>query len=162
MPEHEERIAELREESGRKTARLASLKEFEESYAWCNEGIKSLMTMTDSKESGRPELSRELFLGLVADHIQVPREYETAVEAVLGEKLQYVVVKDQTDGVRAIDYLKSASLGRGSFVPLAVRSHAAGSADFEHLREAVPADRKDRRPGGLPGDRRLNCSATSF
>ncbi len=133
LAEAEEKIAGLREENSRKASRLASLREFEESYAGCNEGIKSLMT-------GRPGLSRELFLGLVADHIRVPREYETAVEAVLGEKLQYVVVKDQTDGVRAIDYLKSASLGRGSFVPLEVRPHASGAslAAHEHLREAVP------------------------
>jgi chromosome segregation protein len=138
LAEAEEKIAGLREENSRKASRLASLREFEESYAWCNEGIKSLMT--GSKGSGRPGLSRELFLGLVADHIRVPREYETAVEAVLGEKLQYVVVKDQTDGVRAIDYLKSASLGRGSFVPLDVRPHASGAslAEHEHLREAVP------------------------
>ena len=138
LAEAEEKIAGLREENSRKASRLASLREFEESYAWCNEGIKSLLT--GSKGSGRPGLSRELFLGLVADHIRVPREYETAVEAVLGEKLQYVVVKDQTDGVRAIDYLKSASLGRGSFVPLDVRPHASGAslAEHEHLREAVP------------------------
>jgi chromosome segregation protein len=136
LAERDERIAELREESGRKAARLASLKEFDEGYAWCNEGIKSLMT--DGKGSDRQELSRELFLGLVADHIQVPREYETAVEAVLGDKLQYVVVKSQTDGIRAIDYLKSSSLGRGSFVPLEVRPHASGASAFEHLREAVP------------------------
>ena len=136
LAEAEERIAGLREESSRKASRLASLKEFEESYAWCNEGVKSLMT--GSREGGRQELSRELFLGLVADHIRVPREYETAVEAVLGEKLQYVVVKSQTDGVRAIDYLKNASLGRGSFVPLEVRPHVSGGTAFEHLREAVP------------------------
>ena len=80
-------------------------------------------------------------MGLVADHIRVPQEYETAVEAVLGEKLQYVVVKNQTDGVRAIDYLKESSLGRGSFVPLEVRSNAssgANLAEYEHLRGAVP------------------------
>ena len=136
LAERDEKIAELREESGRKAARLASLKEFDEGYAWCNEGIKSLMT--GGKGSDRQELSRELFLGLVADHIQVPREYETAVEAVLGDKLQYVVVKNQTDGIRAIDYLKSSSLGRGSFVPLEVRPHASGASAFEHLQEAVP------------------------
>jgi chromosome segregation protein len=138
LAEAEERIAGLREENTRKASRLASLREFEESYAGCNEGIKSLMT--GGKGAGRAGLSRELFLGLVADHIRVPREYETAVEAVLGEKLQYVVVKDQTDGVRAIDYLKSASLGRGSFVPLEVRPHSSGAslAEHQHLREAVP------------------------
>ncbi len=136
LAETDEKIAELREESSRKASRLASLKEFEESYAWCNEGVKTLMT--GGKGSGRQEISRELFLGLVADHIRVPREYETAVEAVLGEKLQYVVVKDQTDGVRAIDYLKSSALGRGSFVPLEVRPHSSPGCAFEHLREAVP------------------------
>ena len=136
LAQRDEKIAELREESGRKAARLASLKEFDEGYAWCNEGIKSLMT--GGKGSDRQELSRELFLGLVADHIRVPREYETAVEAVLGDKLQYVVVKSQTDGIRAIDYLKSSSLGRGSFIPLEVRPHASGGSALEHLREAVP------------------------
>ncbi len=137
LEQRDEKIAELREEIGRRAARLASLKEFDEGYAWCNEGVKSLMT--GGKGSDRQELSRELFLGLVADHIRVPREYETAVEAVLGDKLQYVVVKSQTDGIRAIDYLKSSSLGRGSFVPLEVRPHAAsGASAFEHLREAVP------------------------
>lgn len=138
LQEAEERIAGLREESGRKASRLASLREFEESYAWCNEGIKSLMT--GGRDAGGRGLSRDLFLGLVADHIEVPREYETAVEAVLGDKLQYVVVKNQTDGVRAIDYLKSASLGRGSFVPLEVRPHVSGAslAEHEHLQEAVP------------------------
>ncbi len=136
LAECEERITELREESGRKTSRLSSLKEFEESYAWCNEGVKSLMT--GGKDPGRQEISPEVFLGLVADHIQVPREYETAVEAVLGDKLQYVVVKSHNDGIRAIDYLKNAALGRGSFVPLEVRPHVSGGTDFEHLREAVP------------------------
>jgi len=33
------------------------------------------------------------------------------VEAVLGEKLQYVVVKSQEDGIRAIDYLKKLPIG---------------------------------------------------
>ncbi|MBA4423116.1 MAG: chromosome segregation protein SMC, partial [Syntrophus sp. (in: bacteria)] len=136
LAETDEKIAALREESSRKSSRLASLKEFDDSYAWCNEGIKSLMT--GDKGTGRQDLSRDLFLGLVADHIRVPREYETAVEAVLGEKLQYVVVKNQTDGIRAIDYLKSSSLGRGSFVPLEVRPHTSAGSAFEHLREAVP------------------------
>jgi len=137
LAESDQRIAELREESSRKASRLASLKEFEESYAWCNEGVKSLMT--GGKGAGdRQGISRELFLGLVADHIRVPREYETAVEAVLGEKLQYVVVKDQKDGIRAIDYLKSSALGRGSFVPLKIRPHVSGISSAENLREAIP------------------------
>ena len=140
LEESDQRIAELREGSSRKASRLASLKEFEESYAWCNEGVKSLMTGGRGAEHGdRFKICpQSLFLGLVADLIRVPREYETAVEAVLGEKLQYVVVKDQKDGIRAIDYLKSSALGRGSFVPLEVRPRVSGISSVEHLREAIP------------------------
>jgi len=42
--------------------------------------------------------SHDVFYGLVADHIDVPRNTKTAVEAVLGEKLQYIIVKKQEDG----------------------------------------------------------------
>jgi len=135
LEEFDEEISEKKEAAGRKSSRLSSLKEFQESYAWCNEGIKSIMT-TDKKTGGEISI-RNAFVGLVADHIDVPREYETAVEAVLGEKLQYVVVKSQEDGVKAIDYLKSYSLGRGSFVPLEVRNNGSDSKPAEHLKEAV-------------------------
>ena len=79
---------------------------------------------------------------MVADHINVPREYESAVEAVLGDKLQYVVVKNQEEGVRAIDYLKSYQLGRGSFVPVELRANYAETYSAEHLQEAEPLLRK--------------------
>jgi chromosome segregation protein len=130
----EEGILEKREETGRKSSRLSSLRELQESYAWCSEGTKSIMK---AKKVDRSDmLPRETFLGLVADILDVPEEYETAVESVLGEKLQYIVVKSQRDGVQAIDYLKTTSLGRGSFVPLEVRNHNA-DAKADHLREAV-------------------------
>jgi chromosome segregation protein len=135
--EIEEEIAAIKQDIDRKSARLASLKEFQEHYDGCQDGVKSLMSA--EKEDQLAGLSRDVFCGLVADHMRVPRQYETAVEAVLGEKLQYIIVKRQEDGIKAIDYLKQYSLGRGSFVPLELRQHAAGCdiAEFDHLREAV-------------------------
>ncbi len=129
----EERIAEIKEEISVKTSRLNSLQEFQEAYKWSNEGIKEIIDKQDS---------RDKFYGVVADHINVPREYEAAVEAVLGDKLQYVVVKSQEDGVKAIDYLKSYQLGRGSFVPVELRNHAAETYNADHLQEAEPLLRK--------------------
>jgi len=130
----DEHISEKKDETGRKASRLSSLKELQESYAWCSEGTKSLMK---AKKSDRSDiLPHETFLGLVADIIDVPEQYETAVESVLGEKLQYIVVRSQKDGVHAIDYLKNSSLGRGSFVPLEVRNHNSGT-EAEHLKETV-------------------------
>ena len=57
-------------------------------------------------------------MGLVADVMTVPAEYENAVEAVLGERLQYVIVESHSQGVEAIDWLKSAAEGRASLIPL--------------------------------------------
>lgn len=113
---------------------MNSLKEFQESYAWCADGIKSIMTADRNTGSDVP--ARGTFIGLVADHIDVPKSYETAVEAVLGEKLQYAIVKSQEDGIKAIDYLKSYSLGRGSFVPMELRGNGHDSKPADHLKEA--------------------------
>lgn len=124
----EERIAEVKEETGIKTSRINSLKEFQEAYKWSNEGIKEIIEKQETNDK---------FYGVVADHINVPREYEAAVEAVLGDKLQYVVVKSQEDGLQAINYLKDGQLGRGSFMPVELRKgHETYSA--EHLQEAEP------------------------
>ena len=125
----EERIAQIKEESGSKSSRLQSLVEFQEAYKWSNEGVKKVIETPESSDK---------FYGVVADHISVPREYEAAVEAVLGDKLQYVVVRNQEDGVRAIDYLKNYQLGRGSFMPVELRGHHAETYSTEHLQDAEP------------------------
>jgi chromosome segregation protein len=50
--------------------------------------------------------------------VSAPAEYENAVEAVLGERLQYVIVESHSQGVEAIDYLKTAAEGRASLIPI--------------------------------------------
>jgi chromosome segregation protein len=57
-------------------------------------------------------------LGVVADFIQAEPEFETAVEAVLAEKLQYVIVTKQEDGKEAVEYLRSKDVGRSHFFPV--------------------------------------------
>jgi chromosome segregation protein len=129
----EERIAQIKEESGSKSSRLQSLAEFQEAYKWSNEGVKKVIETQEGADK---------FYGVVADHINVPREYEAAVEAVLGDKLQYVVVKNQEEGVRAIDYLKNYQLGRGSFMPFELRGNYTETYSAEHLQDAEPLLKK--------------------
>ncbi len=129
----EDRISQIKEEAGGKSSRLQSLEEFQAAFKWSNEGVKKVIETQDGPDT---------FYGVVADHINVPREYEPAVEAVLGDKLQYVVVKNQEEGVRAIDYLKNYQLGRGSFVPVELRANYAETYSAEHLLEAEPLLRK--------------------
>jgi chromosome segregation protein len=130
----DDHISGMKDETGMKSSRLFSLMELKESYAWCSDGTKSIM---QAKKVASPDmLPGETCLGLVADVLDVPREYETAVESVLGDKLQYMVVRSQRDGMLAINYLKSSSSGRGTFVPLEVRNHNYGSV-AEYLKDAV-------------------------
>ena len=61
---------------------------------------------------------------VVADIVQPPPELETAVEAVLGERLGNVIVDSHEAGVEAIQFLKRKREGRSSFIPRALRAHA--------------------------------------
>lgn len=94
-------------------SRLASLKALTENYEGYKIGVRTIMKAEDLDPRKRGRI-----LGLVADVIQVDPRYEQAVEAVLADKLQYIIVKSQEDGKQAIDYLKERAKGRGSFVPL--------------------------------------------
>ncbi len=93
--------------------RLASLHSLIENFEGYKTGVRAIMKANDlePKRTGR-------IMGLVADIIDVDPKYELAVEAVLADKLQYVIVETQEDGKEAIDYLKLRARGRSSFVPV--------------------------------------------
>ncbi len=61
--------------------------------------------------------------GVLAQLLQVPQEYETALDMALGQALQNIVTDDEETAKRLIDYLRDNRLGRATFLPLsAVRS----------------------------------------
>jgi len=93
-------------------ARLATLEEMEEDYERYPQGVRSIMTSTESPAG---------IYGAVAQMVEVPQEYERAVAAVLRDKLEYVVVSGVEDGLSAVEYLRSTRAGRGSFIPLSPR-----------------------------------------
>ena len=128
--QNEAKLITLREELGDKRARLTSLTEVMRNYEGYGRGVRSLMTRAGQ---GEAQKDHGIF-GLVADVVSAPPEYETAVEAVLGERLQYVIVESHSQGVEAIDFLKSAAEGRASLIPLA-RLREATAASTETLRD---------------------------
>lgn len=135
LQEVEGTIESLKEDLSGRSSRFTSLKELHDGYVWCNEATRSIMMAKEGKSW--QGVAKDQVIGLVAEQIRVPQVYETAVEAVLGDKLQYVVVRSHEAGVQAIDYLKEAAVGRSSFVPLQVRHAAQRTANAEHLRESV-------------------------
>jgi chromosome segregation protein len=113
--------AELNENKNRiagQRARLRSLLELEQSLEGYQKGVRTVMSAR--KESSSAENVGTIH-GLVADMIETAPKYEVAIEAVLGDRLQYVVVDSQTDSLKAIDYLKARSGGRSTFVPKTTR-----------------------------------------
>ena len=94
----------ITDENAMVNARLSTLEEMEKSFENLKGGAKAIMQRGVGVK------------GLLADCIEANPGYERAVEAVLGERLQYVIVEDLKHGVEAIEYLKSNGAGRGSFV----------------------------------------------
>jgi chromosome segregation protein len=125
--QNEARLITLREELAEKRSRLSSLLEIVRNYEGYGRGVRSLMTRAGQAESR----DRGVF-GLVADVVSAPAEYENAIEAVLGERLQYVIVESHSQGVEAIDYLKTAAEGRASLIPMTrLREDDAGLAEID-------------------------------
>ena len=107
--------------------RLTTLEEMEQGYERYTPGVQSIMALHEqaeqheSVESGEPAMlpspAPAQILSVVARVVEVPHAYERAVAAVLREKLEYVVVPCIEDGLSAVEYLRTAQAGRGSFVP---------------------------------------------
>jgi chromosome segregation protein len=99
-------------------SKLNTLKKMEDNFEWYRDGVKAIMKPATGEPSIDPGLSAKI-LGLMADVIEAKPTYETAVEAVLGDALQYIIVKDQQAGLKAIEYLQSRNAGRSGFIPVA-------------------------------------------
>jgi chromosome segregation protein len=94
-------------------SRLSSLRSMTENFEGYKVGVRTIMKANDLQPRREGRIK-----GLVADVIQVDSKYEQAVEAVLADKLQYIIVESQADGKEAVDYLKGKAKGRSSFVPI--------------------------------------------
>ncbi|HOX43162.1 MAG TPA: chromosome segregation protein SMC [Myxococcota bacterium] len=106
----------LKEEIGHKRSRLSSLREIERNYEGCANGVRFVMRHAQERRE------EQRVVGLVADIVRAPARFETAVQAVLGDRLQSVVVRSQDTGLEAIELLKKESEGRSSFIPVDLRA----------------------------------------
>jgi len=111
------KVQTLEFEKNRSRSKYATLKKMEDNFEWYKDGVRAVMQANRQPSEAAPALEAEI-IGLMADILDVPAQYETAVEAVLGESLQYVLVKDMQSGVNAVEYLRDAAAGRSGFIPV--------------------------------------------
>ncbi len=119
--EKEKEYEALKEQAQEARSKLASLEALQKNYEGYQEGVRAIM-FKQQREKGFEGVQ-----GLVADIIEAPENFEKALTAVLGDRLQYIIVQSHEDGLEAIDYLKRESAGRGSFIPRQLHAKGAES-----------------------------------
>ncbi len=101
-------------------SKLGALKKMEESFEWYRDGVRAVMKRAKSArpEGAGGEAPAGGVIGLVADLLEPEESLTRAVEAALGESLQYVLVTGQPEALEAIDRLHRENAGRCGFIPV--------------------------------------------
>ena len=110
---YEENKNKLETELRFKESRLRFLIETEKEKEGYNKTIKSLLIDCEKNK----ELANGMH-GVLANLINVDKEYEIAIEMCLGASLQNIVTETEDDAKRLVDHLRKNNLGRASFLPI--------------------------------------------
>jgi len=138
-------LAAARDELNASTARLTSLSELERNLSgWpelFQEELSRILTHRDLDGGLR---------GILADALQVPAEHEVALEAVLGERLKFLLVNAPEVGIEAARVLQEGTAVRGTFLPIdprhvSVEPASAAAGKLPRLIEVVETP-DDLRP----------------
>ena len=109
----EKNINSLTGEMRIKESRLKFLIETEKEKEGYIQSVKALLKDCENVK----ELGKGMH-GVLANIIEVPEEYQTAIEMCLGASLQNIVTETEEDAKRLVDYLRKNNLGRASFLPI--------------------------------------------
>jgi chromosome segregation protein len=90
-------------------ARLTSLEELDAARAQYGDAARLVLSDPDAGIDQR---------GPVADHLEVERGYEQAVEAWLGDLLEHVIVPDHAQAAAGLAFVRQREAGRCGFVVL--------------------------------------------
>ena len=96
-----------------KDSRLRFLEETEKEKEGYIKSVKELL-----KECEKNGSLKKGVHGVIANLINVPKEYEVAIEMCLGSVMQNVVTDTEEDAKRLVEHLRKFNLGRASFLPI--------------------------------------------
>ncbi|MCE5323143.1 chromosome segregation protein SMC [bacterium] len=111
LAEFGRKLSDISRDIAARSSRLATLREMAESHEGFFEGVRSVMA---ARNAGK--LRGEF--AVVADVINVPKGYETAIEIALGSSVQDVITDTVGEAKQAIAFLKDNRVGRATFLPL--------------------------------------------
>ena len=90
-------------------ARLTSLEELDRARAGYTDAARMVLAQADGNVRQQ---------GAIADYLEVAPKYERAVEACLGELLQYVIVSTRQQAMAGLDLIREQNAGRCGFLVL--------------------------------------------
>lgn len=127
-------VEEFKDHLNEVTSRLYGLENLHSNFEGFEEGVKNVMLWQKAKQA-EVHADGSISFQPVSEVVEVPSEYEVAMEAALGSRLQMLLSQDSERSVEAVGYLKENKSGRSSFYsPQAAHSEALSS-----LRADAPA-----------------------
>jgi chromosome segregation protein len=114
----QEALAGLRVKLAARQSALEALERLEREREGYGAGVRAMFARTGAGDLGG-------VVGTVADLLEVPNGLETAVEAVLGDRLQWVVVERFEHARAALGYLDREGAGAATLLPLETLPPAA-------------------------------------
>ena len=96
-------------------SRIKVLEEMKRAYEGYYASVRNLL-----KDADRDQELGACIEGVVAELVQVPKAYETALEMALGSAMQNIVTPTDQAAKKAIDHLRSRQYGRATFLPVNV------------------------------------------
>ncbi len=106
--------------------RLRTLKEFKDGFEGYQYAVKNALTYAKHQQLQGVH-------GVLAMLLNVPKEYETAMDMVLGGALQNIITQTEHDAKTLIEYLRKNRLGRATFLPLATIRGRTLNAHERHV-----------------------------
>ena len=114
-------------------SRLNMLTEMKNDYEGYQQSVKQLL----KRCAGQSQIQKHI-CGVLAQLINVPKEYERALEAALGGALQNIVTPTEEDAKALIEYLRANNLGRATFLPVsAIKGKFLSPQEQASLRECA-------------------------
>ena len=110
-----EQLQQKEQEISSKLSRLRLLEEMQRSREGYYASVKNIL-----RDAPKDTRLSSAIVGVVAELIRVPKEYETAVTMAMGSTLQNIVTPTAEDAKYVIDYLRAHDYGRATLLPMAL------------------------------------------
>jgi chromosome segregation protein len=137
-------VDQFKDQLNEVTSRLYGLENLQNNFEGFQEGVKQVMLWQKTKtQEMMADGSVVTHFQPVSEVIEVPAEYEVAMEAALGSRLQTLLSSDSGIAMEAVSHLKEQKSGRSSFISadeISAGSHRASAPAAESGVQAILKD----------------------